>query len=221
MNSRSLILAALATAIAIGAFVYLQQEPRGNIASSTPVPSVPRSLVDARIESDVAAPTPAAVTREVPDPDDSTTPLLPALPLQKGELAWEARIRKTIEAPGANDTTIARALFEMLPGLPVEGRVRAAEEAIQRTSSAEYRAVAQPVISNPGTYTPSMIVLFSDLMERPAEVQLPTLLVIARNSEHPLSKQAQENLAFVLQQNPGADWSRWEAAIREKLAAHP
>jgi hypothetical protein len=217
MNSRSLIAATIAVVvIAIGAFIFLQQDPPRNVSTLTPRPATPIAPPDA--EREAGAATPAAMTREVPDPD-STIPLLPALPLQKGELAWEARIRAVLETPGANETAVARKLFEMLPGLPVEGRVRAAEEAIQRTSSVEYRAVAQPVISNPGTYPPSLIVLFSDLMERPAEVQLPTLLVIARNSEHPLSKQAQENLVFVLKQNPGTDWSRWEAAIREKLAA--
>ena len=130
-------------------------------------------------------------------------------------------IRSVIEAPGANNSAAARALFDMLPGLPAEGRVRATEEAIQRTPSAEYRTLAQPILSNPGTYPPSLIVLFSDLMERPPEVQLPVLLAIARNSEHPLAKQAQENLEFVLKQNAGTDWNRWEAAIREKLTVRP
>jgi hypothetical protein len=219
VKPRSVIFAGLIMAIAVGAFVYLQQEPATKVAPQKSPTAASIGEVETRSEGNVTSATPAVFTRELPDPDDSTTPLLPALPLQKGELAWEARIRKVIETPGTNDTAVARALFEMLPGLPVEGRVHAAEEAIQRTSSAEYRAVAQPVISIPGTYPPSMIVLFSDLMERPPEVQLPTLLAIARNPEHPLSKQAQENLAFVLKQNAGTDWNRWEAAIREKLAA--
>jgi hypothetical protein len=225
MNTR-LVLAAGAVAVAaIGAFVFLQHDEPS--VATRPAPMNAAKTGPSATESnerDVKPPSPeemaaaAAVTREVPDPEGSKDPLLPALPLQKGELAWEARIRGALETPGAKDSEIARRLFEMMPGLPVEGRVRAAEEAIQRTPSAEYVTVAQPVLANPGTYPPSLIVLFSDLMERPDEVRLPALLAIARNSEHPLAREAQGNLAFVLKQDAGTDWVRWEGAIRAKLS---
>jgi hypothetical protein len=221
VNSRYLIAAGLVATVGLSAFFFVQNEAP-NRAVAPPLEkqtSTATAQVDpqkAALEPPASAP--AVMTREVPDPDDSTAPILPALPLQKGELAWEARIRAVVEAKGASNASIARALFEMLPGLPVEGKVTATEEAIQRTSSAEYRVLAQPVVTNPGIYPPCLIALFSDLMERPAAVQLPVLLAIARNSTHPLAVQAQENLQFVLKQNLGTDWGKWEGAIQQKLA---
>jgi hypothetical protein len=58
--------------------------------------------------------------------------------------------------------------------------------------------------------------MWSDLMERPDDITLPTLLTIARNPAHPFAKNAAENLELLLGQSFGTDWQRWDAAIRER-----
>jgi hypothetical protein len=69
---------------------------------------------------------------------------------------------------------------------------------------------------NPGTYGLALAAMWSDLMERPDDIALPTLLTIARNPAHPFAKNATENLEWLLGQNFGTDWQRWDAAIRER-----
>src|SRR6185503_1529035 len=97
---------------------------------------------------------------------DGEPALLPPLPLQRGELPWEARLRGVIERKDLSDPAKSRLLLEMMQELPVEGRERATEEAVKRLPNTEYR-IAQPVITNPGTYGLALSVLFSDLMDRP------------------------------------------------------
>lgn len=174
-----------------------------------PSPSTPSSAE--RIEEEP----PAAMTREVPG-DPGEPPILPALALHKGELPWERRLREITDNNAITESNKARLILELLPGLPVEGRQPATEEALRRLPGEDYR-FAQAVLLNPSTYPPALAVLWADLMERPEQVSLPTLLQVARNSAHPYAPYAVENLELLLGQNHGQQWPQWEAAIREKL----
>lgn len=156
------------------------------------------------------------MTKEIPG-DPGEPPMVPALALQKGELAWEKRINAVLDSAATKDSDKAKLLLEMLPTLPVEGRQTAAEYAVQRLDDADYR-FAQNVVTNPATYPPALAVLWADMMGRPESVSLPTLLQVVRNPSHPYAEAARDNLDLLLGQNFGADWPRWEQAIREKLA---
>jgi hypothetical protein len=159
----------------------------------------------------------AVLTPEFADPNGGP-PIMPAIPLEQGELPWEAQLRTIRDAPNLSDAERARRLFALLPGLAVEGRETATEQAVSLVTNANYD-VAKPVLLNPGTYGPALNVLFADLAERPPEVALPTLLQIARIQQHPFAPNARENLEFMLGADYGADWNRWDAAIRASLAA--
>jgi hypothetical protein len=172
-------------------------------------PSAPSPAVDAL---------PAAVVQTTPIIDPETDkPLIPPLPLQTGELAWEARIRAVLSREKATDAEKARALFELLPSMPAEGAETCVEEAVKRLPNTEYRH-AQAAVINPGTYGLALGVLFADLMDRPDNLRLPTLVTIARNSSHPYAGPAHDNLEFLLGQDFGNDWVRWDAAVRERLS---
>jgi hypothetical protein len=191
----------------------LRTEPQ---KGETPFPAVTDSHT-APVVSEGAA-TPAAVVQTPPIIDPETEqPLIPALPLQTGELAWEARIRSVLSREKATDAEKARGLFALLPAMPAEGAETCAEEAVKRLPDAEYRH-AQAAVTNPGTYGLALGVLFADLMERPDNLRLPTLVTIARNSSHPYAGPARDNLELLLGQNFGNDWPRWEAAVRERLS---
>ena len=126
-------------------------------------------------------------------------------------------MNEVLDNSKTSDSDKARLLFEMLPGLPVEGRQTAAEYAVQRLDDGEYR-FAQNVVTNPATYPPALSVLWADLTGRPDAVRLPVLLQIARNPSHPYAEHARDNLSLLLHQNHGTDWVKWEAAIREQLS---
>jgi hypothetical protein len=190
----------------------LRREP----AKAEPPPLVVRDSGAAPVVSESAA-TPGAVVQTPPIIDPETDqPLIPPLPLQTGELAWEARIRSVLSREKATDAEKARGLLALLPTMPAEGAETCAEEAVKRLPDAEYRH-AQAAVTNPGTYGLALGVLFADLMERPDNLRLPTLITIARNSSHPYAGPARDNLELLLGQDFGNDWPRWEIAVRERL----
>ena len=220
MKSAPRLLALAGTAALLAVAVYLAWP----IPTVRPTPSVPPAVAGSESADFIppAPPTPeemktaAALTPEFPDINGGP-PLLPALPLQKGELPWEARVRSVIEAEGVSAAQRAEALLRLMPSLPVEGRQTATEEAVKILPSRDYRP-ARDALTNPGTYGPALNVLFADLMDRPPEITLPTLLQIARIAQHPFAPSARENLQLLLGQDYGADWNRWDAAIRAALA---
>jgi len=54
-------------------------------------------------------------------------------------------------------------------------------------------------------------------MNRPNTLKLPLLVRTLRESGHPLRNEAIENLQVYLGRDEGADWTRWDAAVRETL----
>ncbi len=217
MNRR--VIAIIGSLSVIGAcwwFVSSERENRDHVFAATP------SLPSAAPPPPQPLPTPAGdvvpsvKTRALPSPEG--VDILPAIPLETGELGWELTIRRTLEDKRLTEAQKGRRLLEAIPTLAVEGRETAAEEAIKRIPDSEYRHV-QIALSNPATFGTAISVFFSDLMDRPDELRLPTLLAIAQNSEHPYASSARDNLSFVLKQNLGTDWTRWDAAIRQQLAA--
>lgn len=191
-------------------------EVADQVQKPEPEMAVPIAPADAPAKATPAAEPAAVFTKEIPG-DPGGPPMVPALPLQKGELPWEKRINDVLDNPATKDSDKARLLFEMLPTLPVEGRQTAAEYAVQRLDDADYR-FAQGIVTNPATYPPALSVLWADLMGRPEAISLPMLLQVARNPSHPYAESARENLDLLLGSNFGTDWPRWEQAIREKLA---
>lgn len=216
-----LLLAGIALFAAI--LAVLQRDP----AQTPPKTDSPPVAVPSSATGDASQPPatsigdapPAVVVQTPPIIDPETDkPLIPPLPLQTGELAWEARIRSILSSEKSTDVEKAIALFQLLPGIAPEGAETCAEEAVKRLPNSEYRH-AQTAVSNPGTYGLALGVLFADLMERPDDLRLPTLVTIARNSTHPYAGPAHDNLELLLGQDFGEDWVRWDAAVREKLSA--
>ena len=209
--------------LGIALAIYLNWGSAPIAATSLSYPQTPAPMQETSAFTPPVAPTPeeiksaAVLTPEFSDPNGGP-PIMPALPLQKGELPWEAQLRGVLTAPGLADAEKARRLFALMPGLAVEGRETATEQAVKLIANADY-AVAQPVLLNPGTYGPALNVLFADLAERPPAIALPTLLQLARIAQHPFAPNARENLQLLLGADYGTDWNRWDAAIRAALAA--
>ena len=146
-------------------------------------------------------------------------PLAPKLQLERGKLAWEQTIESVAGAGNLSDTAKAQRLLSLIPSLPENGLASAAEEAMNRLPDADYNAVALPLVSNPQTHGAVESVLFADLMERPDAITLPALLRIAQIPNHPYAKFARENLDLLLGEDFGADWVKWDAAVRKTLAS--
>lgn len=145
--------------------------------------------------------------------------LAPILLAGRNSAPWEKTIDAVIERTDLSDAVKARSLIQMLPGLPAEVLARAAEEAATRLSDADYTNVLRPTLANPQTHGMAMSVLFADLMQRPGSIALPILASIAQDPKHPYSQNARENLQFLLRQDFGSDWAKWNEAIRNRIGS--
>ena len=201
--------ASLAVLVARGGRREAAPEP---VQMPAPAPDVAEQMRDAiRVPVDEETPgsEPAA-----PEP-----PLAPKLPLERGKLAWEQTIESVTGAGNLSQTAKAQRLLSLIPSLPENGLAAAAEEAMNRLPDADYNAVALPVVANPQTHGSVESILFGDLMERPDAITLPALLRIAQIPNHPYAKFARENLDLLLGEDFGADWVKWDAAVRKTLAS--
>ena len=151
-----------------------------------------------------------------PKPDDSAPQTAPALPLDMAPPTWELEFAEKLSR--LKPTERARAIFALLPSLPESALATAAEQAVEKLPDADYPATALPVVTNPETHGQILSVLFADLLERPDAITLPALLSIARNPAHPFAPSALDDLRLLLNADHDSDWSRWDAAIRQKLA---
>lgn len=211
-----LLLAGIA-AIAVMLGVFQREPDREPVAGNAKTNESTERSNPATPKGEPASEQSAVIVQTPPIIDPETDmPLIPPLPLQTGELAWEASIRSVLSREKTTEAEKAIGLFQLLPGMPAEGAETCAEEAVKRLPNTEYRH-AQAVVTNPGTYGLALGVLFTDLMERPDNLRLPTLVSIARNAAHPYAEPAHSNLELLLGQDFGQDWARWESAIREKI----
>lgn len=219
-------------AVATAGFVYWVAKPdapKPIAIAPKPVENVPTPLAmpvaDSAEGSEKEAPTVHLAedgTFTAPSMVDPETkePLVPPIKLEQGELPWEGTIRSVLTNDKLSEEKKGQALLGILAGVPAEGAQTCAEEAIKRIPSSDYQR-AQVIVSNPSTYGLAMAVLYSDLMERPDQWRLPTLLMIARNQSHPMAGSARDNLDFLLGKNFGEDWGAWDQAIRAKLNGTP
>jgi len=215
LHTRVLLIAAIALALC-GWGWFLTVAPTGTAARIAHKSNAPTTEGN----DGAAAANQAPRERELPPPESEIAvepPLAPALELGNELLTWEQRIAAVTQSGALNESAKAKHLLDMLPGLPEEALETAAREAIKRLPDKEY-AAARARLINPQTHGRVLSVLLEDLMERPDEITLPTLLSVARTPAHPLSEAARANLELLLGKNVGADWPKWETEIRRALS---
>lgn len=133
--------------------------------------------------------------------------------------AWEGKI-DTILTSDTDDSQKAKKMLELLPQIPAEGQEEAAEHLANLLPDDQY-AAARQLLTNAKTAQPILDVLMSDLLNRPNELKLPTLLDIARAADHPNAEEAKEFLELYLEDDFGTDWGKWEQAMKTWLKDNP
>ncbi len=206
------LLAAAALAFGVNLLRSSQKVANLDEPPSTEIVPVEEQMRDAIL------PPPVAEKAEVSEINEELQ-LAPKIQLSRGKLGWEASIESITNAGGLNDTAKSRQLLTLLASLPENGMTTATEEAMKRLPDADYNEIALQIVANPQTHGLVESVLFSDLMERPDAITLPALLRIAKIPNHPYAKFAHDNLDLLLGEDFGADWPKWEAAVRKTLAA--
>jgi hypothetical protein len=157
------------------------------------------------------APAPAPVSKPVdPEPPkpSKTQPVQPLAP-------WEQKIEQALRAD-LGETETAQLLINMLPTIPAEGQVEAAQHISNLLLDKDYSRVL-PLVKNPKLSQEVLDVFVSDLLNRTDSVKLSTLLEIAKQPNHPHQAEAISDLQIFLDQDHGSDWNKWDGSVKAYL----
>lgn len=129
--------------------------------------------------------------------------------------AWEKQIENVLTA-NSDESQAAQALLNMLPTLPEEGQIEAANHIANLLPEEKYSQL-KPVLLNPATPETVLSVFFTDLMNRDDSVKLRAFLDIAKVPNHPFHEEALSDLQIYVGEDYGSDWGRWSAAVEQYL----
>jgi hypothetical protein len=208
MNNRLLIaVAAVALVVCATAAWFLQKDaPPMPVISVAPAP-VPLPPLDIPPEPIPTNPAPAAAATER-TPEKNT-------PAPRGIEEWEKKIDQAL-GPNVNEAQAAQILINMLPTLPPEGQVDAAQHISNLVLDQDYSRVL-PLLRNPNLPEDVLDVFVTDLMNREDPVKLPALLEVAKIPNHPHHEEAKADLEIFLDQDHGNDWGKWDGAVKKYL----
>jgi hypothetical protein len=216
MNTRTVIILAVVVVAIVGASIWFLQmapEPGPTVAVATPAasPSNSGKAVSGPVKG---TPVQSGVQRPPAAPANmaKNVPLSTPRPLAE----WETRIDQVLRLNTANETESAQLLINMLPSLPAEGQVEAAQHISNLILDKDYDRV-KPLLRNPSLPEEVHDVLFTDLMNREDAVKLPMLLDVAKQPNHPYHEEALTDLQIFLDQDNEQNWGKWDGAVKAYL----
>jgi len=203
-NTRTII-AILAVVVvgAVVAFALLQKAPTpppAPIALATPTPEYTPmpGPSDASPMTAASAATPAAAQAS-----DGSPP------------AWEGTIDGILRS-NVSEAQMAQMLINILPTLPEDGQIEAANHISNLLPDSDYDEV-RPLLLNSNLPESVLSVFFTDLMNRNDPTKLNAFLDIAQISNHPFQSEALSDLQIYVGQDYGTDWAQWRTAVDQYL----
>jgi len=152
----------------------------------------------------------SSVGDETADPS-SGEEMLAEVPLQP----WEEAINRILESDEENQQVAAQ-LMALLPTLPPEGQVEAAQHMVNLTDDESYQNAAAMLL-NPATTGDVAEVIYSDVLNRPNTVKLPVMVSILRTPGHRLRDETLSTLQIFLGEDLGDNPEAWNAAVQNYL----
>jgi hypothetical protein len=149
-------------------------------------------------------------------PSQSTPPAMAAggdklTTVEEGDLKIDEILRSNKEIPA-----MARDLHDLVKKLNSEAQVNASRHLVNLTSDEDYGLIAGYLID--AKMNPDVIeVLFSDLMNRKRELQLPLFMNILKNSQHPQNEQVRNVMTILAGQDFGQDFGAWDKWSNEEI----
>ncbi len=132
---------------------------------------------------------------------------------------WPDKV-DTILASNVPEPDKVKQLLEMLPRLPEDGQEAVASHLSNLLPNEQYAELSK-FLTDASVSTNALDVLMRDALNRPNSLKLPVLLEVARNPRHPKAAEAKETLTFMLEEDDGEDWAKWQAKMDEWLKANP
>ncbi len=207
--SNSRILAAVVAAVvivgAVVAFALLQKTPPAPalvpVAAATPAPAAPSE-------------SPAQFATAVQPAPVAVAPSSPVIP-PEAVPAWEGTIDQILRS-NVNEAQMAQMLINILPTLPEDGQIEAANHISNLLPDSDYNAV-RPLLLNASLPESVLSVFFTDLMNRDDPTKLNSFLDIAQVPNHPFHDEALSDLQIYVGDDYGTDWGKWKSAVDQYL----
>jgi hypothetical protein len=111
---------------------------------------------------------------------------------------------------------MAQMLINILPTLPEDGQIEAANHIANLLPDSDYDSV-RPLLLNSNLPESVLSVFFTDLMNRNDPTKLNAFLDIAQISNHPFQAEALSDLQIYVGQDYGTDWAQWRTAVAQYL----
>ena len=207
-NNTRTILVVLGVLIVAGvvAFALLQQPP--------PAPTALPIAIAAPAPTATPPPFPAE-THAAPPPAADTTAPAAGIALTGVAPAWEATIDQILRS-NVSEAQMAQMLIAILPTLPEDGQIEAANHIVNLLPDSEYASV-RPIVLNASLPESVLSVFFTDLMNREDPTKLNAFLDIAQEPNHPFHDEALSDLQIYVGEDYGDDWGKWKSAVAEYL----
>jgi len=167
------------------------------MAASTPAPAPSAPPTIAATAPAVAVATPGA-------PAAGSTPPI-----------WENTIDGILRS-NVSESQMAQLLINVLPTLPEDGQIEAANHIANLLPDSQYSSV-RPLLLNASLPESVLSVFFTDLMNRDDTTKLNTFLDIAQIPNHPFQSEAVSDLQIYVGDDYGTDWTKWKTAIADYL----
>jgi len=199
-RSIGIVLAVVAVG-AVVAFALLHAPPPPPasplpVAAATPAPTAASAAFSSAAVSVVAA-TPASAAPPAMSP------------------AWESTIDGILRS-NVSQVQMARMLINVLPTLPEDGQIEAANHISNLIPDSEYNSV-RPLLLNSSLPESVLSVFFTDLMHRDDPTKLNAFLDIAQIPNHPFQSEALNDLQIYVGDDYGNDWPKWKSAVTQYL----
>jgi hypothetical protein len=185
---------------AVVAFALFQPQPAAPqvaAAAATPAP----------VENTPALSKPAPPDNSVAPPVPTAPPDLPA--------AWEGTIDGILRS-NVPESQMAQMLINVLPTLPEDGQIEAANHIANLLPDSDYSSV-RPLLLNTSLPESVLSVFFTDLMNRNDPTKLNAFLEIAQIPNHPFQAEALSDLQIYVGDDFGTDWTKWKSAVAQYL----
>lgn len=163
--------------------------------------------------------------RPTPPPVASTAPVVATPPpvdvSQPAEMIadWSTKLDDIL---GSDDDEAKKAdlLLAMWKRLPEDGQVETMQHISNLLPDEKFSSLV-PAFTNAATPEAVLDILMTDALNRPNGLKLPALLDVARTPDHPKAEEARDILEVFVDNNYGADWPKWEQAMKDWLKENP
>ncbi|HCN31292.1 MAG TPA: hypothetical protein DIT64_21800 [Verrucomicrobiales bacterium] len=149
-----------------------------------------------------------------PPAEKKTEPGQQLMTAEEGDVLIDEILRSDKEIP-----QMARDLHELVKKLNGEAQVNASHHLVNLTSDEDYGLIAGLLVDQK-TNPEVLDVLFSDLMNRNRELQMPLFMNILKNPQHPQSQEVRDVLTILAGEDFGNDWAAWDKWAIEELQAN-